>query len=1020
MYHYLDAAVIRAPALRPDQQIQTWPDLTGPEAGHTSWQVWLALTWQTPGFATAVEQASPNLARRVREICDGRQFPDPTVRRAVLVVMRYLLRASGRSTPFGLFAGVAPARISAGTDAPTVHVGDAHRPVARVAAEWLSAVTQRLEGEAALRRRLTVAASNLAFERDGRLVLANRASTTPGGAPGEVSVRATGPVRTIIRLTRDPVRVADLMNRLSALSPRTPESTIDALVAELVAQRFLLTSLRPPMMTCDPLGHLVQELDAANAEDIGEVAEIVKGLRAVMEELAQHDRAPTAVVGDHRTRTAAAMVAIHRTSRPPLAVDLCLDWKVTVPAAVADEAAAAASVLVRLARRPALNTGWIAWHERFLSRYGLRGLVPVLDVVDADIGLGYPDGYGGDPHASRGDALTDRDRELLVLAHNAAIRSQPEMLLDDDMITSLSTIAPDAPAQPTTELTIQIDAPTAQALAEGHFTLVVAGVSRAAGTTTGRFLDLFDDEHRQRMCTLYANLPTGTHDALAVQMSAPTPYTSTENVARVTQTLPHVLPVGDYPSGARLLALDDIAVTADLHGIYLVSRSRRRAVEPVTLNAVNPLQHTHPLVRFLLEAPHALRVPCAGFDWGAAAALPYVPALRYRRTIISPARWRLTAADLPMPAANWDEWDSALTRWRTQVALPETVSLGGGDQHIRLNLVEPAHRALLRAQVDRAGTAVLRVAPGTDSAGWIGGHAHELVIPLAATGRLAEPPRLANEVTSRDNGHLPGGQGRYSLKLYGHPDRHNAILTRHLPRLVDALGSGARWWFLRYLDPDHHLRLRLTVPVDASAAQVTTWSEEVRRAGLTTRVEWDTYFPEVARFGGTAAMGPAEAYFAADSATVLAQLAAVTSPGGLDLHAVTAASMLNIAVAFLGDPATAMRWLVDHTRADVSAPDRTIYDQAVRLAHPQDHHALAAHPEGEQVVSCWARRRQTLAVYRSALEQAGTLAPAVVLPDLLHHHHVRMAGTSLLSERTCLHLARAAALSWTARTGSTP
>ncbi|GAA1690561.1 hypothetical protein GCM10009733_103420 [Nonomuraea maheshkhaliensis] len=51
------------------------------------------------------------------------------------------------------------------------------------------------------------------------------------------------------------------------------------------------------------------------------------------------------------------------------------------------------------------------------------------------------------------------------------------------------------------------------------------------------------------------------------------------------------------------------------------------------------------------------------------------------------------------------------------VALPETVSLGGGDQHLRLNLSEPAHRALLRAQVDRAGYTVLRVAPGADTAG---------------------------------------------------------------------------------------------------------------------------------------------------------------------------------------------------------------------------------------------------------------------------------------------------------------
>ncbi|MFG6193393.1 lantibiotic dehydratase [Nonomuraea sp. JJY05] len=1017
MYRYLDAAVLRAPAWPPDQPVAPWPDLASPDAGPASWRAWLARTWQTPGFAAAVEQASPDLAQRVRDICAGGRMSDPSVRRAVLSVMRYLLRASGRPTPFGLFAGVAPARISTTTDLPAVHIGDAHRPIARVTAEWVAAVVQRLEGETTLRRRLTVVANGLAFERDGRLVLEHRANTEADGAPGHVSVRATGPVQAALHLARDPLPVADLMARLSAASPRTADTTIDALLAELVAQRLLLTNLRPPMTACDPLRYLLRELDAMNADEIGEVADIVKGLRAIANELADHDRAPAAVAGEHRARAAAAMAAIHRTKRPPLAVDLRLDGKVTVPAAVAAEVATAAAALVRLARRPALNTGWLAWHARFLDRYGPRALVPLRDVVNADIGLGYPPGYDG-ARAPEETALTDRDRKLLALAHNATMRRQREILLTDDMIADLGGVATDAPVQPSTELTVRIDAPTAEAMAEDRFTLLVSGASRAVGTITGRFLDLFDDEHRQRMSRAYASLPPGTRDALAVQVSAPAPYAVTENVARAPQMLPGVLPVGDHPGGVQVLALDDVAVTADLHGVYLVSLSRRRTIEPLILNAANLIQHTHPLVRFLLEAPNALRAPCAGFDWGPAATLPFVPALRYRRTILSPARWRLTAADLPAPSADWAEWESALTRWRETVALPETVSLGGGDQHIRLNLAEPAHRALLRAQVDRAGTAVLRVAPEADAAGWIGGRAHELVIPLAATGQPAEPPRLPREVTARHHGHLPGQHGRLSLKLYGHPDRHDAILTRHLPRLADAVGAEARWWFLRYHDPDHHLRIRLTVPPDAfadTAAQAATWCEQLRRAGLAARVQWDTYFPETARFGGPAAMDAAEAYFAADSATALTQLTAITSRGGPNLRAMTAASLVDIAAAFLGDRATAMRWLIDHTRADASPPERAIYDQAVRLASPDDHEAFAAHLAGEQIVSCWARRRQTLAAYRRALEEAGTLSPAVVLPDLLHLHHARMAGPSLAGERACLHLARAAALSWTAR-----
>jgi thiopeptide-type bacteriocin biosynthesis protein len=116
----------------------------------------------------------------------------------------------------------------------------------------------------------------------------------------------------------------------------------------------------------------------------------------------------------------------------------------------------------------------------------------------------------------------------------------------------------------------------------------------------------------------------------------------------------------------------------------------------------------------------------------------------------------------------------------------------------------------------------------------------------------------------------------------------------------------------------------------------------------------------------------------------------------------------------IGDTAEAMHWLIEHTRTGASAPARALYDQALVLSNPNDQRALTAQPGGGQIVSCWARRREALATYRSALEN-GTTRAALLLPDLLHLHHVRIAGTDLKAEGACLHLARAAAVSWTAR-----
>src|SRR5699024_11403907 len=47
------------------------------------------------------------------------------------------------------------------------------------------------------------------------------------------------------------------------------------------------------------------------------------------------------------------------------------------------------------------------------------------------------------------------------------------------------------------------------------------------------------------------------------------------------------------------------------------------------------------------------RTVLTGFDWGLAHGLPYVPRLRSGRFVLSPARWRVRAVDLPRTGRPW-------------------------------------------------------------------------------------------------------------------------------------------------------------------------------------------------------------------------------------------------------------------------------------------------------------------------------------------------------------------------------
>ncbi|MDH6222254.1 lantibiotic dehydratase [Streptomyces pseudovenezuelae] len=1017
MYRHVDAAVVRAAVWRPDHPV-VWPDLTGPSAHKAAWRAWLQQLWQATDFAIAVEFSSPDLARRVHQICVGGPVAELAVRRAVLSVVRYLLRARSRATPFGLFAGVEAARTGA---APVLRMGTGHRAVTRPDAAWTAALVDRLEEHRELRPQLTLLASSLAFERDGRLTIEHRSSSAIDGVPAHVGIRATEVVRMAMGGARAPVLWADLAETLSAGFPAASPTAIENLLANLVRQRFLITSLRPAVTASDPIAALLGQVQCLPAAEAAELGEVAAGL-------ARHDdvtAAPASVAPAgaraERAWVMAAMTRLCPAAKPALALDLRLDWDLVIPEAVAKEAERAAAVLTRLAPRAALSLGWVAWHGRFLDRYGPGAVVPVLDAIDL---LGYPSGYLGSTVASTGPTLTARDSRLLGLAYTAATRRSHQVRLDDAAIDELAVVDPGAPVQPSTEVTVRIHAASVSALEQGEFTLHVVGVARAAGTATGRFLHLFDADDRRRMTDVYAGLPGVQQDALIAQISTSPLYIRSANVAHTPQVGEVVIPLGDYDGPDRdQLPVTDLAVTADAEQLHLVSVSRRRPVHTMLLNAVDLTHHTHPLARFLIEAPVALGVPCTGFSWGAAvSSLPFLPALRYGRTVLSPARWTLGEDDLPGPRMPWRQWDQALAEWRRDVLLPEHVYLGDGDRRMNLDLAEPSHRVLLRTHVERDGKALLRAAPKPGDLGWTGGRAHEIVIPLAAVHQPRVPVRGSGDVVTREHGRLPGCGNLLSISLHGHRDRQDPLLTRHLPSLLGELGEPS-WWFVRHRDPEDHLRLHLTCAPGAlgtAVGQIGEWTRRLRRAGLITHASLDTYYPQTARFGGPAAMEAAGDYFAADAAAVLAQLTAQAGRGAPDARAVTAASMVDIAVGLLGDDAKAMRWLVGHTHTDRSAPPRAVYDQTIALTTavlvPQ---AVGTPVLDTRVISSWSARRAALAAYRSALEGAGTLPPQDLLPDLLHLHHVRMHGPGLPEERAHLHLARAAALSWTARARGT-
>lgn len=1018
MYQALDAVVIRASTRSTPMDLPPWPDPADMATSTESAHRWLATVWACPAVADAVALASPDLAGRVDRMVAGERPRPRELRGVVESVARYLLRMTGRCTPFGLFAGVAPVTLGA---APRVRWGGNHQQVIRADGAWIADVITTLEKCPALLRRLPVVLNTAAEVGDDRVALSCQASAEYDGAQptelmlADVSVRRTALVDAVVTHARVPIVVGDLLDKLADL-PAASRHAAESAVAQLVRLRIVLTALRPPLTAGDRLGHVLAQLTAARADELPETGATVRALRAIAAEMGRPGRAAECRVD--RDRLAGRMRTVQPGHDRPVAVDLRLDADITLPPSIVHHARGAATALTRLSPRPLGLPALRDYHAAFLDRYGIGAVVPLAELVDPDVGLGLPATYRGSDRTVAAPPLSDRDRGLLRLAQAATSDGSNEVVLDDAVLDDLA--GPGAPTQvpPHIELFVQIHADTVEALRQDRYTLVVTGGSRAAGATTGRFLNLLESHERARFREAYSSVATLRAGAMPVQLSFPPLARSSDHVAGAVPVLPTLLTVGEFVDGEPPIRLADIAVSGDTDGLFFVSLPHQRIIEPTSFNAVEFRHYAHPLARFLNEAPRACAAVYMPFSWGAADSLTALPRVRYGRAVLASARWNLVTADL-LPAAMTDasppRWRAAVDEWRQRFGVPERVQLVEGDSHLPVDLTEPLHLQLLRTVLRRHGRARLDEAPAPDAFGWLDGHAHEIAIPLTSTqAPIARPSFSHGHSVRRDEPHLPGASPWLYAKLYGSAHRTVAILDQ-VPKLIAECDEAIEWWYLPYRDPEPHLRLRIRL-VDADAygpvaARLGTWAAALRRQGLLGRLQLDTYHPEFGRYGPGKLMAAAERVFVADSAAAIAELKAATA--ALPLDALDVASLVDLTTAFTGGTAHGMRWLITHIPNRTAAVDRTVRDTALRVADPTGGWAtlrdLAGH---DAVLRAWDARRAAVTAYRDQLRQHRD--PVTVLPSLLHLHNVRLHGIDPDREHRSLQLARAAALRWSA------
>ncbi|WP_435110472.1 lantibiotic dehydratase [Nocardiopsis synnemataformans] len=982
------AVTLRATLTPTSVEEAAWPDPA--RAPVAELRRWLSQTWQDTSFPSdAVRMASPALAELTDRVCGGEGLPPERVRRCAASLMRYLLRARFRPTPFGLFAGVAPATVGTAT---CVVWGQYHQVVARPDARWLSGYSNRIDARA--HPDLRVVRASTLHVSGNRLIR----SWLPGATPDEaapVSVRHTPATELVLHLARVPRPLGELENALCEAFTSAARETVSATLALLLRHRILISAAHPPMAESDPLGCLLER-----------VPDQEQAATRVHQLLSRHNTTHHAAEHTGLREQALRHLAEADPEHARLAVDTRLDAQVTLSSSVVEEVQKAANTLLAWAPHRTGSSAWLDYHQRCLERYGPGALIALTDLVGST-GIGWPAGYRGSfLPAPEQHGPTARDHTLTQAAHTAALAGEVEV---DLLALPQPGQEHEAPAPPHLEVRAQIQASTPQAVDEGKLTLWITGVSRAVGVLTGRFFHLDGIAAGG-----YENLPTLTEGAVPVQLSAPPLVDSAHNIARTTSVLPRLLVIDEHPppvtlGGPQVFGIDDVSVRVDPDHLRLQRRSTGQIIEPHLFSALEPRWHTHLLVRLCYELPRARTAPHLAFAWPISTdTWTHLPRVRAANAVLSPALWRVRADDIAAPDTDASEWCAALRGLQRQRRIPDHVQVMEGETYLALDLSQAAHQHLLRTHLERRArqtSAILIEAPLPGAFAWCQGRAHEVVVPLASTQAPARAPRPSLTFTP-PSVHLPGAGTWTSAHLYCDADLHSRLLTDHTPQLWKRWGSEPAWWVVRYSDHDGpHLRLRIPTSGAHQLSALACWARELEESGLLRHMTLETYRPETGRYGSGEALQAAHTLFSADTAAALTQLRHAAFEDTTRLHALGAASLVDLATAAC--PERGLEWLTEHLPRARTPIDRTAHTLAV------DHLGAATESVLSELQRAWRNRAEALAAYRAHLPGPDSIHD--VLPSLLHMHHNRLIGPDHTDETRLLELTRAVALTLSAR-----
>ncbi|GAB2769951.1 lantibiotic dehydratase [Rhabdobacter roseus] len=892
--------LLRRPLL-PLETLRTFHAMQSPELAEQH----LLTLFSDPWLAEALFLASPGLYASFRGLrTDGQ--PDKNRRQVLSALTHYLVRLCTRATPFGLFAGVATGTLSGRTVLEPAG-SEAFRRYRRLDPAALHDLIRRLEAKPTIQAQLRFELNSSLTFGQGIYRYTERKYTHTGTLHTLTAVEPGPEVERAMRRAQGGATARELGQ---ALGPGLPPARARKLIRELIQAQLLESEWRFTVTGRDPFASLrakLMTLKGAGSE---------KKLLNQVHQLLEATQAP--LNAGLRLQALLAPYIQNPENRPVVQTDLVLAGRWSLSARWVQVLAREFETV-----RPLLEMGRSReldqFRDAFLRRFEGQE-VPLPEALDSTEGIGYGPVRPGSCEElplladlvfpTRPERPYPTEDALARLRENLAERAWLEptrcvTLTDEDCAGMTPAGWDPTGSHPGDGLywlgSLLTDSP--EALDRGDFRFLARAMGGASGLELlGRFGEADPSLAAQLRVAAATRAQQEPEVVFAEIAHLPEP-----RLGNLLQR-PHLTDYeivylgGSHLPPERRISPADLLVSVRDNQVQLRSRRLGKRVIPRLTTAHNFTQGL-PMYRFLCDV--AGQGTGYGWQWGHLAERVFLPRVQYGHWILARARWTITKSHFPRlfpsgvatpgaaapgvaTVAREGEWAHEWEAVRQKLGIPRYTQFVEGDRELLIDHDSARSRESLHA-LFRTQDRIRLVEFPESSTGLLNGFTHEIVLPFreakntpgAAAPSVASPgvatprstPSGGAETVQRD--FPPGGGGWTYVKVYCGPQTGDRLLRERIGPLMRALvraKSVEKWFFVRYADPEPHLRIRF-YPAEAPEA-TRGLTQELHRAweeGWLHSIQYDTYRRELERYPGLP-YERTESLFHADSEAVISLL----------------------------------------------------------------------------------------------------------------------------------------------------